>query len=114
VCDALRLDEADGRNFKLAPPEEVLPSWHRRGLPDEMDSAGKSGNPTFFPCLIVGLTEYASSLVRCLPSEDATNGFFVSCFVGTDGTPATHPGDNFMTKKRKRAGENSRKKRKKS
>ena len=23
----------------------------------------------------------ASSLVRCLPGEDATNGFFVSCFV---------------------------------
>jgi putative methyltransferase len=23
----------------------------------------------------------ASSLIRCLPGEDATNGFFVSCFV---------------------------------
>ncbi|EEB87488.1 hypothetical protein MPER_15146, partial [Moniliophthora perniciosa FA553] len=23
----------------------------------------------------------AESLVRCMPGEDATNGFFVSCFV---------------------------------
>lgn len=31
----------------------------------------------------------ASSLVRCVPGEDATNGFFVSCFVriGVDGGP---------------------------
>jgi 25S rRNA (cytosine2278-C5)-methyltransferase len=26
-------------------------------------------------------TELASCLVRCSPGEDATNGFFVSCFV---------------------------------
>lgn len=114
VCDALRLGEADRRNFKLAPPEEVLPSWHRRGLPDEMDSAGKNNKPTLFRCLIVGLTEYASSLVRCLPSEDATNGFFVSCFVRTDATQAAHSSDNFMTKKRKSVEEKSRKKRKKA
>lgn len=26
-------------------------------------------------------SEHASSVVRCMPGEDATNGFFVSCFV---------------------------------
>jgi putative methyltransferase len=29
-------------------------------------------------CFISGQT---ASVVRCLPGEDATNGFFVSCFV---------------------------------
>jgi len=27
----------------------------------------------------------ALSLIRCLPGEDATNGFFVSCFVRDSG-----------------------------
>lgn len=113
VCEALRSDEAGRRNFKLAPPEEVLPSWHRRGLPDELESPGENNKPTPFYCPTLGSPESASSLVRCSPNEDATNGFFVSCFVSTDAAQATHSGDNFMTKKRKRDGESSSKKRRK-
>lgn len=62
--EALKCTEALIGNFRLASQQDVLPTWHRRGLPDEMD------NPAD-----------ASSLVRCSPDHDATNGFFVSCFV---------------------------------
>ncbi|KAJ7593543.1 S-adenosyl-L-methionine-dependent methyltransferase [Mycena floridula] len=63
VQDALKSEEANG-HFHLAPSEQVLPNWKRRGIPSEMDQPSD-----------------ASSLVRCLPGEDATNGFFVSCFL---------------------------------
>ncbi|KAK0495411.1 S-adenosyl-L-methionine-dependent methyltransferase [Armillaria luteobubalina] len=68
VRDALKSDEAESGGFKLETPENVLPLWNRRGLPEEMD------NPSD-----------AASLIRCSPSGDATNGFFVSCFVRREG-----------------------------
>jgi putative methyltransferase len=64
VRAALKSEEARTGNFKLAAQDEVLPTWHRRGLPEELDNPGD-----------------ARSLIRCLPGEDATNGFFVSCFT---------------------------------
>ncbi|KAJ7746636.1 S-adenosyl-L-methionine-dependent methyltransferase [Mycena metata] len=64
VRAALLSDEAAAGPFRLAPREDVLPEWHRRGMPDEMT-----------------VPEDATSLIRCSPGEDATNGFFVSCFV---------------------------------
>jgi len=75
IRDALKSEEANVATFMLAPQNEVLPEWTRRGYPDEMDSP-----------------DQAASLIRCLPGEDATNGFFVSCFV-------KHPGG--VTRKRK-------------
>ncbi|EIM90969.1 S-adenosyl-L-methionine-dependent methyltransferase [Stereum hirsutum FP-91666 SS1] len=66
VHQALNSEEAALGHFVLAPRSQVLPSWHRRGLPSDM----KSDNP-----------DDADSLIRCSPGEDATNGFFVSCFV---------------------------------
>ncbi|KAN0092826.1 S-adenosyl-L-methionine-dependent methyltransferase [Tylopilus felleus] len=96
ACEALKSEEASKRNFKLAPHGEVLPDWHRRGLADESDSP-----------------EYALSFVRCSPSEDATNGFFVSCFVSRDEAQAAHCSDNFMAKKRKGDEKSSMKKRRK-
>lgn len=72
VGAALLSDEAKAGPFCLAPREEVLPMWHRRGVPEEM-----------------AVPEDAASLVRCSPGEDATNGFFVSCFVrGAQSTPS--------------------------
>ncbi|KAJ3853965.1 S-adenosyl-L-methionine-dependent methyltransferase [Lentinula lateritia] len=64
VRAALKSDEAISRHFQLAPQSQVLPQWKRRGYSNEMDDP-----------------HHAASLVRCLPGEDATNGFFVSCFV---------------------------------
>ncbi|KAJ3828230.1 S-adenosyl-L-methionine-dependent methyltransferase [Lentinula raphanica] len=64
VRAVLKSDEALSGHFKLAPENEVLPQWKRRGFPSEMDDP-----------------RHAASLVRCLPGEDATNGFFVSCFI---------------------------------
>lgn len=64
VRNALRSDECSTGRFRLAPPEEVLPSWKRRGIQEEMDHPND-----------------AASIVRCSPGEDATNGFFVSVFV---------------------------------
>lgn len=112
ACEALKSEEASKRNFKLAPHGEVLPDWHRRGLADESDSPGENGKPTL--CyLTFGSTEYALSFVRCSPSEDATNGFFVSCFVSRDEAQAAHCSDNFMAKKRKGDEKSSMKKRRK-
>ncbi|KAJ2077959.1 hypothetical protein H4R24_004797 [Coemansia sp. RSA 988] len=49
--------------FALAPTEQVIPTWPRRGL----ETAGL-------------MKKQADSLVRSLP-EDGTNGFFVAAFV---------------------------------
>ncbi|KAG6909942.1 hypothetical protein DXG01_014211 [Tephrocybe rancida] len=64
VLQSLNSDEAKTGSFSLADPKEVLPQWPRRGLPEEMEHSNQ-----------------AASLVRCSPGDDATNGFFVSCFV---------------------------------
>ncbi|KAF9532578.1 S-adenosyl-L-methionine-dependent methyltransferase [Crepidotus variabilis] len=64
IKNALNSDECRDGRFRLAPQNEVLPSWPRRGQLNVLDSPGD-----------------ACSLVRCSPGEDATNGFFVSCFV---------------------------------
>ncbi|PPQ83431.1 hypothetical protein CVT25_007022 [Psilocybe cyanescens] len=69
VCNALQSEEAVAGTFRLAPKNEVLPTWPRRGYPEEMTSPDE-----------------AASLVRCLPGEDATNGFFVSCFIRAQDT----------------------------
>jgi len=64
VKRVLASEECKLANFRLAPRNGVLPFWPRRGLPEEFESF-----------------DDADSLVRCSPGEDATNGFFVSCFV---------------------------------
>ncbi|KAG2147675.1 S-adenosyl-L-methionine-dependent methyltransferase [Suillus clintonianus] len=64
VGRALQSDEAKSSRFKLAPRNDVLPKWNRRGQVEEMTGTGD-----------------ADSLVRCSPGEDGTNGFFVSCFI---------------------------------
>jgi len=85
VKHVLTSEECELGNFRLAPQNEVLPSWSRRGLPEELDSLGKFFSP-LSPKTIIYFPDDAGSLLRCLPGEDATNGFFVSCFVkGREG-----------------------------
>ncbi|KAI0249159.1 S-adenosyl-L-methionine-dependent methyltransferase [Lactifluus subvellereus] len=64
VRATLRSTEAAVGGFRLAPRAEVLPAWSRRGQPGILEDAGDT-----------------EAVVRCSPAEDATNGFFVSCFV---------------------------------
>ncbi|KAI0768128.1 S-adenosyl-L-methionine-dependent methyltransferase [Trametes elegans] len=64
VRQAIKTEEATNGLFRLGRKDEILPSWHRRGIPEEMDDPA-----------------HADSVVRCSPGEDATNGFFVSLFV---------------------------------
>ncbi|GAA5809103.1 hypothetical protein MFLAVUS_002507 [Mucor flavus] len=52
-------------DFKLATRESVLPTWNRRGIPEEIN----------------GNKDLAECVVRTVPAEDLTNGFFVACFV---------------------------------
>ncbi|KAI0833286.1 S-adenosyl-L-methionine-dependent methyltransferase [Trametes gibbosa] len=66
VREAIKTEEATKGRFRLGHRKEVLPSWHRRGIPEEMDDPAD-----------------AESVIRCSPGEDATNGFFVSLFVRT-------------------------------
>lgn len=63
VRDALRSMEAIAAGFVLAPRADVLPAWPRRGVLNILDDEG------------------TESVIRCSPKEDATNGFFVACFV---------------------------------
>ena len=37
VRQALKTEEATSVGFRLARRNQVLPGWHRRGLPNEMD-----------------------------------------------------------------------------
>ncbi|OCH95464.1 S-adenosyl-L-methionine-dependent methyltransferase [Obba rivulosa] len=67
VRQALRTEEALSGGFKLAPRGQILPQWGRRGISEEMNCPAD-----------------AQSVVRCSPTEDATNGFFVSLFVKAD------------------------------
>ncbi|WVQ81871.1 hypothetical protein IAT38_003998 [Cryptococcus sp. DSM 104549] len=68
VMAALQSPVAKARGWGLAPRESVIPTWERRGRPEEME----------------GDEELANGVIRCLP-EDKTNGFFVSCFVRGEG-----------------------------
>lgn len=83
VRDALTSPEARENSFVLAPRNEALPNWPRRGLSDEMASNGTIEDAPSFSAfdLILLHSEDASSVIRCSPGEDHTNGFFVSCFI---------------------------------
>ncbi|KAI0087310.1 S-adenosyl-L-methionine-dependent methyltransferase [Irpex rosettiformis] len=74
VKEALKTEECNAGPFRLAPRNMVLPTWPRRGLPEEMDSPDE-----------------AASLVRCSPGDDATNGFFVCLFMRVTGSPGSEP-----------------------
>ncbi|KAI6165710.1 S-adenosyl-L-methionine-dependent methyltransferase [Pisolithus thermaeus] len=69
VRQALDSEEATKSGFELVPRAQALPAWHRRGREEDMDCK-----------------DHAESLIRCSPGEDATNGFFVACFVKTQVT----------------------------
>lgn len=66
VRQCLSSDEAKDGRFGLADPSQVLPEWPRRGMSGELNEPGQE-----------------SSLIRCSPEEDASNGFFVACFTRT-------------------------------
>ncbi|KAI0067381.1 S-adenosyl-L-methionine-dependent methyltransferase [Artomyces pyxidatus] len=74
VLQALTCNEAFEGGFELASREHVLSSWHRRGLPGILKNSAD-----------------ADALVRCSPGEDATNGFFVSCFQRGQPLEASTP-----------------------
>ena len=86
VSKALKSSEAMLNGFRLAPRSQVLPSWHRRGIHKEMVS-GMCLRFVYTTDISIGggcsllLADDAECVVRCSPGEDATNGFFVSCFV---------------------------------
>jgi len=91
VRDSLNSDEAATGRFSLAPSCQVLPQWHRRGLANVLESPSQT-----------------ASLVRCSPGEDATNGFFVSCFVRSQKRKldVVRDHDHVARKKRKRKRKN--------
>ncbi|WVR00007.1 hypothetical protein IAU59_007149 [Kwoniella sp. CBS 9459] len=67
VLSALKSGVAKERGWAFAPRGSVIPTWERRGRPEEMG----------------GDQDLAQGVIRCLP-EDKTNGFFVACFVRDD------------------------------
>lgn len=81
VRAALESAEARDANIQLAPRNAVIPTWHRRGLPSEMDKPGGYSNTMLSLKWLTMCSGDAESLIRCSPDEDGTNGFFVSCFI---------------------------------
>lgn len=97
VLQALASNEAKAGNFRLARREDVLPTWPRRGLLEKMGNGGPYYCWDCAVCVLyaaenlyftlvrhptdIRITDAAESLIRCVPGEDHTNGFFVSCFV---------------------------------
>ncbi|KAI8985130.1 williams-Beuren syndrome critical region protein 20 copy A [Pilobolus umbonatus] len=86
--------------FELAPAATVLPTWERRGIPEELD----------------GNKDLADRLVRTVPSEDLTNGFFVACFIRkgdndeSSNNAIKRSGDDMKNIKPKKKKNNKRKK----
>ncbi len=91
VRAALQTEEARSGSFELDSRENVLPQWQRRGMPKEMDDPSTIyfDVPHIIHSTYHFLTAQAASVIRCSPGEDATNGFFVSCFVRNSSSSGT-------------------------
>lgn len=87
VLKALDSDEARSGDWHLAPRADVLPTWPERG----------------HPAACQGDEAMADSMVRCTPGgsldvppgtvhAEASNGFFVCCFVRASAQPAPKAG----------------------
>lgn len=73
---ALRSDEAREGHWRLAPRAEVLPSWPQRGHAAACD--GDEGMAEgMVRCTAGGVMDVDEGVVQ----PEATNGFFVCCFV---------------------------------
>jgi putative methyltransferase len=103
VMKALNSPTAKTYGWSLAPRRQVLPQWERRGRPEEM--VGKKGKCRMMmewgrrKRLTAALAE---GVIRCMPGEDKTNGFFVACFVkDTDAEEEREEGTG-QCKKRQR------------
>lgn len=97
VLAALSSVEAKEGGWALAPRDEVLPSWSERGRLEACN----------------GNQDVAESLVRCTPGGlkecdegtvhvEATNGFFVCCFVRNIPTTKRKAKESEQKKKRTR------------
>ncbi|GAA5977190.1 hypothetical protein JCM11641_003871 [Rhodosporidiobolus odoratus] len=95
VMRVLAKKEFQEAGWRLAPREEVLPGWERRGrvaacggdeLTTTITITDSHSDPGLLSPYDVLRTAIADSLVRCLP-EDGTNGFFVACFVKDESLP---------------------------
>jgi len=94
VRDALMSAECQIGGFVLASRDEVLPQWHRRGHASELDDEGTMLGGLLSKKKSLFSLAHAESLIRCSPGEDATNGFFVSCFVRkSDSTSSKRKAD---------------------
>ncbi|KAK4701027.1 25S rRNA (cytosine2278-C5)-methyltransferase, partial [Phenoliferia sp. Uapishka_3] len=88
VTRVLAKKEFQEKGWALAPRDEVMPSWERRGVPEECggDKSASSVPLHFIQSSKLIRTNpssaIADSVVRALP-EDGTNGFFVACFIRT-------------------------------
>ncbi|KAJ9102469.1 hypothetical protein QFC21_002869 [Naganishia friedmannii] len=94
VLSALECPEARDYGWKLAPRSQVLPSWERRGITEHLN--GDQGEKVVGGQIRIHSahqhpywTVLADGVIRCVPGEDHTNGFFVSCFIKGDASGTT-------------------------
>jgi len=86
ISSALESEEAAAAGFILASHQEVLPTWPRRGYCSEMRKGTTFTIKDTDIAIFISRIHISSSgdpmaVIRCLPGEDATNGFFIACFA---------------------------------
>jgi putative methyltransferase len=101
VMQALSSDWAKEKGWRLAPLKEVIPTWSTRGLAQHCS----------------GQSEVANSMIRCVPGGavvegheeqgnvidlNATNGFFLACFVRNSNNNAKNNKRNRRAKEKAR------------
>ena len=116
-CERAQPASAEFGPFHLA---KALPQWPRRGRPgkhqfptlqgeDEDDKSASSGTKAL-PCKLTA--SEANCLVRVLPDQDETNGFFVALFQrGVVTTGATQIAAERLRKKKRNSKRKQREKR---
>ncbi|UZJ52971.1 hypothetical protein CBS101457_002291 [Exobasidium rhododendri] len=112
VMKALGSEVAKIRGWKLAPRREVLPSWPTRGLVEHSN----------------GQKDLAESMIRCIPGGvegkgeggektqnelgavdlEATNGFFLTCFVRNSNNNAKNKKRNLRAREKAKGAKRAR------
>lgn len=96
VLAVLESEEAQQGGWVLAPRSEVLPTWPERGHVEAMGGDEDMAS-RLLRCTPGGLQDCSDGTVHC----EATNGFFVCCFVRKQNTKRKK-GTNNRTSKRMR------------
>lgn len=85
VVDLLMDEDIKRSGWSLAPRDLVIPTWERRGWPQEFTALQSKTS---------SLEELAGGCVRAIPTEDGGIGFFAACFIKSPISPSESNNDD--------------------